>query len=180
MPFSRYNSDTEQESPETKYWRQAKNKSKLTVNEGKVYGCDSNSACMDAYDKMYDHYDRKQVYLNNQFQPRIDTRVLSVNPNNYVLMLSDLPFNDQINLFNTGTFGFAKIYLAGQLNDFVYDQYVQLGSTFQEPLATLSTITFSFYGPDNNLYDFNNVEHSFTIEIIEQLDELNILGIETG
>ena len=74
MPFSRYNSDTEQESPETKYWRQAKNKSKLTVNEGKVYGCDSNSACMDAYDKMYDHYDRKQVYLNNQFQPRIDTR----------------------------------------------------------------------------------------------------------
>jgi len=77
MPFSRYNSDTEQESPETKYWRQAKNKSiksRLNVNEGKVYGCDVNSACMDAYDKMYDHYDRKQVYLNNQVQPRIDTR----------------------------------------------------------------------------------------------------------
>jgi len=77
MPFSRYSSDTEQESPETKYWRQAKNKSlrsKLTVNEGKVSGCDTNSACMDAYDKMYDHYDRKQNYLNNPVKPRIDTR----------------------------------------------------------------------------------------------------------
>jgi hypothetical protein len=30
------------------------------------------------------------------------------------------------------------------------------------------------------LYDFNNIEHSFTIEIIEQLDELNIVGYETG
>jgi hypothetical protein len=113
-------------------------------------------------------------------QPRIDTRILSVNPNNYVLMLADIPFNDQINLFNTSTYSFAKIYLAGQLNNYVYDQFIQLGSTFQEPLSSLSTITFSFYGPDNNLYDFNNVEHSFTIEIVEQLDELNIIGFETG
>jgi len=77
MPFSRYSSDTEQESPESKYWREAKNKlqkSKLTVNEGKVYGCDDNNSCMDTYYKMYDHYDRKQNYLNNPNQPRIDTR----------------------------------------------------------------------------------------------------------
>ena len=60
------------------------------------------------------------------------------------------------------------------------NQFIQLGSTFQEPLSSLSTITFSFYSPDNNLYDFNNVEHSFTIEIVEQLDELNIIGFETG
>jgi len=144
---------------------------------------DSNSITSYSYViNNYDMYeiDIKQNSIGVITQPRIDTRVLSVNPNNYVLMLTDLPFNDQINLFNTGTFGFAKIYLAGQLNDFVYDQYIQLGSTFQEPLATLSTITFSFYGPDNNLYDFNNVDHSFTIEIIEQLDELNIIGFETG
>ena len=77
MPFSRYNSDTEQESPESKYWREARNKiqkSKLTVNEGRVYGCDVHNECMDTYDKMYDHYDRKQNYLNNPNQPRIDTR----------------------------------------------------------------------------------------------------------
>ena len=95
-------------------------------------------------------------------------------------MLADVPFNDQLNLFDTSTFAFAKIYLAGELNNFVYDQFIQMGCTFQEPLSTLSTITFTFTGPDGNLYDFNNVEHSFTIEIIEQLDELNILGFETG
>ena len=58
------------------------------------------------------------------------------------------------------------------IENYVYDQYIQIGSTFQEPISTLSTITFSFYGPDNQLYDFNNIEHSFTIEIIEELDEL--------
>jgi hypothetical protein len=107
-------------------------------------------------------------------QPRQDTRILNVNPNNYILMLADVPFNDQINLFNTSTYAMAKIYLSGELNSYVYDQYIQLGSVFQEPISTLSTLTFSFYGPDNNLYDFNNVEHSFTIEIVEQLGELVI------
>jgi len=99
---------------------------------------------------------------------------LNVNPNNYVLMLADVPFNDQINLFNTSTYAMAKIYLAGELNSYVYDQFIQLGSKFQESISTLSSLTFSFYSPDNNLYDFNNVEHSFTIEIVEQLEELVI------
>jgi phage anti-repressor protein len=144
---------------------------------------DSNSVT--SYSYVINNYDLYEIDIQENSigvvtQPRVDTRVLSVNPNNYILMLADLPFNDQINLFNTSTFAFAKIYLAGEMNNYVYDQYIQLGSTFQEPLAALSTITLSFYGPDNNLYDFNNVEHSFTIEIIEQLDELNIVGFETG
>ena len=154
---------------------------------GKVLGFnnvgDSNSITSYSYSiNNYDLYeiDIQENSIGVTTQPRIDTRVLSVNPNNYILMLANVPFNDQINLFNTSTYAFAKLYLAGQLNDYVYDQYIQLGSTFQEPLSALSTITFSFYGPDNNLYDFNNVEHSFTIEIIEQLDELNIVGYETG
>jgi hypothetical protein len=144
---------------------------------------DSNS--ITSYSYTINNYDLYEIDIQENSigiatQPRIDTRVLNINPNNYVLMLTDLPFNDQINLFNTSTNAFAKLYLAGELNDYVYDQYIQLGSSFQEPLATLSTITFSFYGPDNKLYDFNNVEHSFTIEIIEQLDQLNIIGFETG
>jgi hypothetical protein len=144
---------------------------------------DSNSITSYSYNiNNYDLYeiDVQENSIGITTAPRIDTRVLSVNPNNYVLILVDVPFNDQINLFNTSTYAFAKIYLAGELNNYVYDQYIQLGSTFQEPIATLSTLTFSFYGPDNNLYDFNNVEHSFTIEIIEQLDELNIIGFDTG
>jgi len=144
---------------------------------------DSNS--ITSYSYTINNYDLYEIDIQENSigiptPPRVDNRVLSINSNNYVLMLADVPFNDQINLFNTGTFAFAKLYLAGQLNDFVYDQYIQLGCTFQEPLAALSTLTFSFYGPDNKLYDFNNVEHSFTVEIIEQLDELNIVGFETG
>jgi len=120
----------------------------------------------------YDLYDI-DVQVNSLgivTQPRIDTRILNVNPNNYILILTDLPFNDQINLFNTSTYLFAKLMLANNVDNYVYDQFIQIGSTFQEPISTLSNITFSFYDANNQLYDFNNIEHSFTIEIIEQLD----------
>jgi hypothetical protein len=33
---------------------------------------------------------------------------------------------------------------------------------------------------DIELYDFNNIDHSFTIEIIEQINQLNTPGDETG
>jgi hypothetical protein len=112
--------------------------------------------------------------------PRVDTRILNLSPNNYILILTDLPFNDQINLFNTSTNILGKILLTGSVENYVYSQFIQIGSTFQEPIATLSSISFSFYGPDKQLYDFNNVEHSFTIEIVEQLDELPIDGFQTG
>jgi hypothetical protein len=138
---------------------------------------DSNSVT--SYSYKINNYDLYEVdTLENSVgvitQPRQDTRILNVNPNNYILMLTDIPFNDQINLFNTSSYAMAKIYLAGQSNSYVYDQFIQLGSGFQEPISTLSTISFSFYGPDNNLYDFNNIEHSFTIEIVEELSELVI------
>jgi hypothetical protein len=138
---------------------------------------DSNSVT--PYSYVINNYDLYEVDIQENSvgvitQPREDTRVLNINSNNYILMLADVPFNDQINLFNTSTYAMAKIYLAGQLNSYVYDQFIQLGSGFQEPISTLSALTFSFYGPDNNLYDFNNVEHSFTIEIVEQLKELVI------
>jgi hypothetical protein len=166
-------------------------KSRLLFNYpytiGKILGFsnvgDSNS--ITPYNYVLNNYDLYEIDIQENTlgittQPRVDTRILNVNPNNYILMLVDIPFNDQINLFNTSTFGFAKIMLAGNSENFVYDQFVQLGSTFQEPIATLSNIRFSFYGPDNQLYNFNNIDHSFTIEIIEQLDELNISDIGTG
>jgi len=148
---------------------------------GKVLGFnnvgDSNSVT--SYNYIINNYDLYEVDIQENSvgiitQPRQDTRILNVNSNNYIMMLADVPFNDQINLFNTSTYAFAKLYLAGKLNNYVYDQFIQLGSGFQEPISTLSSLTFSFYSPDNNLYDFNNVEHSFTIEIVEELAELVI------
>jgi hypothetical protein len=139
-----------------------------------------NTNSITPYDYMLTNYNLYEVDVQKNSigivtQPRIDTRILNLNPNNYILILVDLPFNDQLNLFDTGTNLFAKILLTGSNESYVYDQFIQCGSTFQEPIATLSNITFSFYGPDNLLYDFNNVEHSFTIEIVEQLDELDII-----
>ena len=110
-------------------------------------------------------------------QPRQDTRILNMNPNNYILILTDIPFYDQINLFDAETYAFAKVMLAGNVENFVYDQYIQLGSIFKEPLANLSTINFRFTSPTYQLYDFNGVDHSFTIEVVEQIEDLDIPNV---
>ena len=110
-------------------------------------------------------------------QPRQDTRILNMNPNNYILILTDIPFYDQINLFDAETYAFAKIMLAGDAESFVYDQFIQLGSIFKEPLANLSTINFRFVSPIYELYDFNGIDHSFTIEVVEQIEDLDIPNV---
>jgi hypothetical protein len=62
---------------------------------------DSNS--ITSYSYTINNYDLYEIDVQENSigivtQPRVDTRVLNVNPNNYILMLTDVPFNDQINL----------------------------------------------------------------------------------
>jgi hypothetical protein len=47
-----------------------------------------------------------------------------------------------------------------------YDTYSNNAIYFTEPLKLLSKLTFKFYTPDGDLYDFNGKDHSFMLEII--------------
>jgi hypothetical protein len=190
--LDRFNDNTSESTNGGTAIRMLKNiKSRLLFNKentiGKMLGFNkvSDIYSVTPYDYKLTNYNLYDVDIQKNSVglatlPRVDTRILNLSPNNYILILTDLPFNDQINLFNTSTNILGKILLTGSVENYVYSQFIQIGSTFQEPIATLSSISFSFYGPDKQLYDFNNVEHSFTIEIIEQLDELPIDGFQTG
>lgn len=67
---------------------------------------------------------------------------------------------------------FAKIQLNSPAGSILFNTYHSAGIDFLSPLPFLSEMTFSFRTFDNHLFDFVGTDHSFTLEIIEQIHEL--------
>jgi hypothetical protein len=86
----------------------------------------------------------------------------------YILMSSNI--YNEVN--NTGLINnvFAKILLSGKKGYMLYNKYIQLCEYFNPPLNSLSTWEISFYDKYGNLYDFGNIEHSYTLEIYENYE----------
>lgn len=52
-----------------------------------------------------------------------------------------------------------------------FDSFVPITVYFNPLLGSLTSLTFSFYNPNGTLVDFNNVDHSFTLEIMEIINQ---------
>lgn len=81
---------------------------------------------------------------------------------------------DQFNVIDSVTTvknAFAKILLSKKLGSKVYNSFVNIKKRFFIPINEVSDLTFHFYTPDGELYDFNGLDHSFMIKIVT-LDEL--------
>lgn len=66
---------------------------------------------------------------------------------------------------------FYKINFKCKCNDFckckfLYDTFVDAPIFYNEPLKRLTELSFVFFTPTGELYDFNNLDHSFVLEII--------------
>lgn len=62
-------------------------------------------------------------------------------------------------------------------NNVIIDSFVPTISVFDNPISVLYELNLAFYHPDGRLVEFNGIDHSFTIEIIEvfnQPDETDI------
>ena len=100
-------------------------------------------------------------YLNNSF---------NLSGDNYILMTSPI-FKES---YNTGLVDniFAKLLLTSNPGSILYNQFIQLGETFPVPIPSFSEWEVSFYDTLNNLYNFGNLEHSYTLEIYEEINKL--------
>jgi hypothetical protein len=98
----------------------------------------------------------------------ISNTLLNFNGDNYVYLTLNYIFKDSIDIRGIKNI-FAKLLLSGDPNTVIYNDFIQLGQDFQEPIVSLSEIEFSFYNPDGFLFDFNNIEVSFTIELFEEI-----------
>ena len=88
---------------------------------------------------------------------------------NYVLMyLNDIEFIYSTNLPSA----FAKIQLNGNQGDYLFNTFVnQPNDLYSQsfPIITLSELSVSFLYPDGTIPDFRNINHSFTLRIVEEV-----------
>jgi hypothetical protein len=77
---------------------------------------------------------------------------------------------------------FAKIVLSGDPGTLTFNSFVQTNKIFYEPILNLSELDVEFYTPDGFLYDFNGMNHSYTIELItmEEMPEETNISANTG
>jgi hypothetical protein len=95
---------------------------------------------------------------------------INLNGTNYILMACNL-FEDSITYGNIKGV-FAKILLAGLPGSYLFNQYIQLAEEVTYTISNIYELEFNFYSPTGELYDFNDLDHSFTLEIYEQIKHL--------
>lgn len=88
---------------------------------------------------------------------------------NYILMVCK-ELNGIINLGEPKR-AFAKINLSGLPGTILYNTYVPTINYYHEPIRKLSELTLQFYTPDGEFFDFDGLDHSFTLEITT-IDEI--------
>jgi hypothetical protein len=74
---------------------------------------------------------------------------------------------------------FAKINLNGSPGEYVYNSFINTPKVFYNPIPELSELEFSIYGPSGDLYDFEGLDHSFTLEITSISEIPKGTGIST-
>jgi hypothetical protein len=87
----------------------------------------------------------------------------------YILMVSEI-FSSNIN-YKDSTGVFAKLFLTGNPGSMIYDQYVQLTEILPSAVSSLNSLEFKFLTPDGIPYNFNGQDHSYTLELYEELEE---------
>lgn len=98
-------------------------------------------------------------------------RVVSLDGEQYVFMTCP----QLNNIRNTGAVNniFAKILLSDPPGTQIFNTFVSVKKEFDEnAFPSLSALEFTFYDHDGKLYNFNNVNHSFTLLFYEYGDRL--------
>jgi hypothetical protein len=98
--------------------------------------------------------------------------------NYYILMY----LNDYENVYTTNNFNnaFTKILMKGNPGDILYNTYVKHSPLiFDIPLKTLNELKISYLYPNGTSPDFRNIEHSFTLKIVERLSRPTRTGLNS-
>lgn len=76
---------------------------------------------------------------------------------------------------------FAKIMLPGTNGEYVFNTFISYPKVFStQPLRSLNKLHFKFINEEGELYNFNEMDHSFVLEITELNDRLRYLNVSSG
>jgi hypothetical protein len=101
---------------------------------------------------------------------------LTGNNNYYLLYLNDY---ELVNNSNNQLPSFAKILLSGTIGDVLYNTFVNFPIEFDFPISTLNEIKIKITYGDGSLPDFRNIDHSFTLKIVELVNFPKYTGINS-
>lgn len=105
---------------------------------------------------------------------------LQLSGDDYVFLVTD----KLANLRSTGPIkeAFSKIILCDIPGKTLYNSYVNAMRIRKKQLPVLSSLRFTFYAPDGSLFDFQGIDHSFTLEIItiEELPKGSNISAHSG
>ena len=74
---------------------------------------------------------------------------------------------------------FAKILLPGKTGSYVFDTFVATPKVFNEhPLRELHELAFHFVNKHGDTVDFNEMDHSIVLEIVEAVERLERLNVQ--
>lgn len=106
------------------------------------------------------------------------TQPVNLQPQTYIFLTSPVLGS----MANTGVVKniFSKIQLSGPVGTTMYNSHIASPMIFDEAFyPSLSSVEVHFLTDKNEEYEFNSVEHSFTIEIVEQLDVVAASGFDS-
>lgn len=105
--------------------------------------------------------------LFDELTREVQNNVLSLSGDNYFIMSCDI-FKDNESLSSNNIPNvFTKILLSDNPGTVLYNQHIQLAEYLNSPIINLNSMEFKFYSPSGELFDFNGIEHSFTLEFYE-------------
>ena len=109
----------------------------------------------------------------------VQNNVVSLSGDNYIIMTCNI-FKDNESL-SSGKIQtiFSKILLSDTPGNILFNQHIQLAEYLSNPVNNLSVLEFKFFSPDGELYNFNGMDHSFTLEFYEDIVTTNSQNIST-
>jgi hypothetical protein len=110
-----------------------------------------------------DQYENETLIDETGNKKVIKNNSINLSGDNYILVECD-KFKVIENLGKVKDV-FAKILLSGAPGKVLFNTFVMTPKYYFDPIPEISSLTFSFYSPDGNLYDFNGLNHSFILEI---------------
>ena len=132
------------------------------------------------YKTIISNFDNYIQYTNLNQVGDIDNsiRLLNLTGNNYYILMYLNNFETILNNSNNPA-AFAKILMSGNPGDILFNTFINYPLEFDFPIPYLNELNIYFTYPDGSLVDFRNIDHSFTLRIVEKINSPTNTGLNS-
>ena len=107
------------------------------------------------------------LQVANDSYTKVTNNILQLYGDNYIILTCDA-IQDDVKVGNLDG-QLAKLFLSMPPGSIIYNHFVQLNYRLKKEKTNISELEFSFCYPDGTPFDFNGLDHSFTLEIFTRL-----------